>query len=81
MHRRLLGGIIATIRIGDDEQIAHFLDLIRERNNLSQLAAHISNGLNTDHNLYQEYSTVVFDIDSPPGLPSPAQLLAHKDAL
>jgi hypothetical protein len=79
-HRKLLGGIIATIRAGTDEQASHLISLIRERNDLSQLAAHIRNSLNTDRGLYQDYSTIVFEIDGPPELPSPTQLLAHGDA-
>lgn len=79
-HRKLLGGIIATIRAGSDEQMSHLIGLIRQRNDLSQLAAHIRNGLNTDRAIYQDYSTIVFEIDGPPELPSPTQLLAHGNA-
>jgi hypothetical protein len=60
--------------------VSHLISLIRGRNELSQLAAHIRNGLNTDRGLYEDYSTIVFEIDGPPELPSPAQLLAHGNA-
>lgn len=79
-HRKLLGGIIATIRAGNNEQVSHLVQMIRERDDLSQLAAHIRNGLNTYIALQQDYATIVFESDGPPELPSPSRLLPHGNA-
>ena len=60
--------------------MSNLVALIRERHNLSQLAAHIRNSLNTDIAVHRDYASIVFEIDGPPELPSPSALLAHGNA-
>lgn len=74
-HRQLLGGIIATIRVGDFQANEDLVRLIRSGVDLSQLAAHVRNECRSNIETQQAYESIVFVIDGPEELPSPAQLL------
>jgi len=74
-HRQLLGGIIATISAGDSQAINDLVSLIRAGVDLTQLAAHVRNGLRTSTAMTHAYNLLSFEIDGQPELPSPSQLL------
>lgn len=74
--RLLLGGIIATIRVGSTQAIEDLIQAIRSGIDLSQLAAHVRNELRSNHVAHQAFDQLDFTLDGPPGLPSPTQLLA-----
>ncbi|KAK5052553.1 hypothetical protein LTR84_002418 [Exophiala bonariae] len=76
-HRQLLGGIIATIRVGDDEANRDLYRVIRSGVDLSQIAAHVRNECRANIEIQQAYDEINFVIDGPRGLPSPTQLLSE----
>lgn len=76
-HRQLLGGIIATIRVGDDEANRDLYRVIRSGVDLSQIAAHVRNECRANIEIQHAYDDINFLIDGPRGLPSPTQLLSE----
>lgn len=77
-HRQLLGGIIATIRAGDDEANTDLVRVIRSGVDLSQLAAHVRNECRATMAIQKAFDDINFLIDGPRELPSPTQLLSHQ---
>lgn len=74
-HRQLLGGIIATIRVGDFRANQELIQLIRADVDLSQIAAHVRNECRSNHEIQQAYNAIEFVIDGEEHLPSPYQIL------
>lgn len=79
-HRQLLGGIIATIHAGNSQQANHLISLIKTGVDMSQLAAHVRNGIRSNIDLQRAYESMTFDVDVHPSLPSPDQLLYVVDS-
>lgn len=83
-HRQLLGGIIATIRVGDEEANRDLVRVIRSGVDLSQVAAHVRNECRANIEIQQAYDNIHFLINGPHELPSPTQLLSeipsHEDS-
>ena len=79
-HRQLLGGIIATIRVGDDEANIDLVRVIRSGVDLSQLAAHVRNECRANLAIQKAFDDINFLIDGPRELPSPTQLLSQLPA-
>jgi len=73
--RQLLGGIIATIRVGSHEATTNLIQLIRSRNDLAQVAAFVRNETRADIAVRQAFDDINFLIDSSRPLPSPGQVL------
>lgn len=76
-HRQLLGGIIATIRVGDDEANRDLYRVIRSGVDLSQIAAHVRNECRANMEIQRTFEEINFLIDGPRELPSPTQLLSE----
>jgi len=74
-HKQLLGGIIATIRVGDYEANNDLVRIIRSGVDLSQLAAHVRNECRANLAIQRAYEQIDFVIDGPRELPSPTQIL------
>jgi hypothetical protein len=72
---QLLGGIIATIRAGDQVANDEMMRIIRSNVDLSQLAAHVRNECRANLAIQQAFDSIRFVIDGPNELPSPAQIL------
>ena len=76
-HRQLLGGIIATIRVGDAEANEDLVRVIRSKVDLSQLAAHVRNECRANMAIQRAFDEIDFVIDGPKELASPTQLLSE----
>ncbi|KAL2441076.1 hypothetical protein ABEF95_011675 [Exophiala dermatitidis] len=74
-HKQLLGGIIATIRVGDNTANEDLIRVIRSGVDLSQLAAHVRNECRANIAIQQVYEQIDFTIDGPRELPSATQVL------
>lgn len=79
--RQLLGGMIATIRIGDDRANYELMRLVKSGCDLSQLAAHVRNERRSNYEIQQVYDTINFEIDGEEELPSPSQILLRGQHL
>lgn len=69
------------IGAGDVQQINDLIQVIQMGGDLSQLAAHVRNGLRSSVALAQAYNTMTFGVDGPLELPLPAQLLSSLPAI
>ncbi|KEF59645.1 uncharacterized protein A1O9_04491, partial [Exophiala aquamarina CBS 119918] len=76
-HQQLLGGIIATLKAGDDESTRDLIRVIRSGVDLSQVAAHVRNECRANVEIQHAYDEIIFHIDGPLELPSPTQLLSE----
>ena len=74
--RQLLGGVLATIRAGDEATTNDLLAVVRSGMSLSQLAAHVRNARRSSPDIEQAFARIEpYIIDGPEELPSPNQLL------
>jgi len=62
-HRQLLRGIIATIRIDDDEANRDLYRVIRSGVDLSQITAHVRNECRANMEIQQAYDDITFLIE------------------
>lgn len=74
--RQVLGGIIATIRAGDNRSNEEVVTLIRSGVGLSQLAAHLRNECRSNPEIQEAYEAIDFNMDGQENLPSPTQILS-----
>ena len=74
-HQKLLGGIVATLQVGNQDDIGDLIHQIRGGINLSQLFAHVKNAVLSSHEKQKALSQINFIIDDGHELPSPHQIL------
>ena len=66
----LLGGLLATVRAGNDETVNDLFRLIRSRTGLPELAAHVDDVMTTWPEVFEEFGRVDFYLDDSPRQPS-----------
>ena len=80
-HQQLLGGIIATIKAGTQQDADELVYQIRTGMNLSQLAAHVRNAVRSSEEKQHEYDKIEYVIDGGSDLPSPGQILNDMETI
>ena len=80
-HQELLGGVLATVRVGSEQETAELLAQVRSGMNLSQLAAHVRNAVRSNVDIQSAYDAIDFTIDGGHDLPSPHQILSEMQAI
>lgn len=73
-HRQLLGGMIATIRVGSFSATEELLRVVRSGVDLPQIAAHVRNECRANAIVEKAYNEIDFTIDGPAELPGPTQM-------
>ena len=74
-HHVLLGGLVASLQVGDDELIHGLVDLVRTRIDLPDLAAYVDFIMANNPIVYEAYKQISFYMDDSPLQPSVARVV------
>lgn len=66
----LLGGLLATVRVGNDDTVTDLFHMIRSRTGLPELAAYVDGVMTTWPEVFEEFGRVDFYLDDSPRQPS-----------